>query len=157
MGGDEQWLLTGQPLCFIVRSIQTKSINRKKNLPASPAQSHKPGEKKKKRKNWVRLLAVLVFSYLCIPPSSSFGVCVWKAWVSIPVPHSPLLLLHCWAVYQGQWAQGSLCVSPSCSAEKHILVDSRQPSEADRCQGLLNRVTFMILLSCVRLLLKHLF
>lgn len=36
---------------------------------------------------------------------------MWKAWVSIPVPHSPTLLSHCWAVYQGRWAQGSLCVS----------------------------------------------
>lgn len=77
--------------CFIVRSIQNKSRNRKSACITSSA----PGARSR---NWVRLLAVLVVA------TYVFSLCplflyMWKAWVSIPIPRSKPSFLLCWALF----------------------------------------------------------
>lgn len=65
MDSDKQWLLTGQPS----PEIPLFGINRKKLL-ASPAWSNEPAGKK-----LGQITCSFSFSYLCVPPSSSFHTC----------------------------------------------------------------------------------
>lgn len=118
------------PASLLHSEINPNQKHKQKKKSACITSSEPQARRKKKKKQKLGQITCSISFFLLMHSSFLLFWCVWKAWVSIPVPHSPLLLLHCWAVYRGRWAQGSLCVSPSCSADKHILVDSLCSREA---------------------------